>query len=264
MSLIRNGGFERGNTDFWEVIQGCTLDISNISPLYGTYCGKLTANGSASPIVMSKDYIEVKPYQIVDAIIYMKSATTIQGYVVIYAYDADYSSIDSQMGNWVSNDGTYKTVSGQFIVPQGAAYIRFGLHLHNPTNGDVFYLDGAELDIIDNDSAISGVVELLPMDAYTSSGSTYYNARSMMQFSKYYAELYVDYVSGTSPTLDVEVKGVNIQGYGVSLGTFSTVTAATEERIDLPQCLGNQMYIIYTIGGTDPEFDFCVSVVGKR
>ena len=264
MSLIRNGGFERGNTDFWEVLNNATFEVSTVSPLQGTYCGKITSPGSTYPVVLCADYIDVKPYQILDGILYCKSATTRQVQTIAYYYDVDYSLISTETGQLVSNDGTYKLISGQFRVPAGCAYARFGIKIRTTYSGEIFYLDGAGLEIIGSESALSGVIELLPYDTYTASGSTYYDAKSMMQFSSYYAGLNCYSVSGTSPTLDVTVKEVDIFNIEVVIGSFTTVTAATEERIDLPRCLGRQVYLSYTIGGTDPSFDLGISLVGKR
>ena len=264
MSLIRNGGFERGNTDFWEVISGGTLEVSTISPLYGTYCGKFIANGTDDGVILSKDYIEVKPYQILDVLMYMKSGTTVSASIVLYKYDADYSLISKSWSDWVSNDGTFLELSTQVLIPKECTYIRIGIDFSVPANGDIFYLDGISANLIDDDSAITGGVVLLTHSNYTSSGSTDANKKSLMQFSSYYAELYCSSVSGSSPTLDVEVKGYNYEGYNISLGSFTTVTSPTEERIDLPHCLGKQMYLVYTIGGTDPSFWVGVAVVGKR
>ena len=264
MSLIRNGGFERGNTDFWEVITGGTLEVSTISPLYGSYCGKFVGDGSYNSVLLSKDYIDVKPYQILDGIIYMKSATSIQCYVIFYAYDADYSLITTQEGVWVTNDGTWKELTGQFTVPVGCAYVRFGINFHHTTSGDIFYLDGAGVEVMDIDSALSGSIVLRDVAEATASGNTWAQSKSITQFSTYFALLHVDYAGGTSPTLDIDVKESTPLGNGVLLASFAQATASGDQAIDLPYCWGNGLYIDYTIGGTSPDFYFGVAVVGKR
>ena len=261
---MRNGGFERGNTDFWDVIGGGSLEVTTVSPLHGTYCGKFTADGTADGVILSSDYIDVKPYQIVDGILYMKSGTTDKGYLDFYAYDADYSLIGIQTGSWVTNDGSYLMLTDQYAVPVGCAYVRFGIQIHSPTNGDVIYLDGGGVEIIDSGSAMSGMLELLPAGSYTVSDNTWERARSMMQFSTYYADLHCTYVGGTSPTLDVDVIESLASGGVITVGSFTTVTGTTAERIVLSNCLGKKMYLVYTIGGTNPEFDFEVAAVGKR
>ena len=264
MSLIRNGGFERGNTDFWEVISGGTLEVSTISPLYGSYCGKFTADGSGDGIILSSDYIDVKPYQIIDGILYIKSATTIQARLIAYFYDADYSYINNQLGSYVTNDGTYLELEYQFRVPNGASYVRFGIIILSPVSGDIFYLDGTDLEIITDTEAITGLVELLPFAEYTTSGGTYNNAKSMMQFNTYFGELSCNDSDGGDSTLDVDVKVVNWLGQSLTLASFTTVTGTGDWRIDLPYCMGKQLYIIYTITGSTPYYDFGVAVVGKR
>ena len=264
MSLIRNGGFERGTTDFWEVESGGTLEVDDSNQKYGNYCGKFTVNTLGYPVVLSSDYIDVKPYQIVDTIMYLKSAASYACRSLVHYYDADYSLIKTSYGNLISMNGSYIEFTGQFTVPVGAAYIRFGFYIMAPGIGDVFYIDSVGLEIIDAQSSLSGIVELLPYDYYTTSADTFSSAKSIEQFSIYFVELYCSGAYGTSPTLDVVVKEVNWQGQKCHLADFSTVTTAGDYRIDLPYALGNQMYIEYTIGGTDPEFDFGVAVIGKR
>ena len=264
MSLIRNGGFERGNTDFWEVESGGSLEISNISPLYGTYCGKFTANTTSDPVVLSSDYIDVKPYQIVDMVLYLKSAASKSCILTMHYYDADYTLIGTDYGNWTAMDGTWVLLNNQFYIPSGTAYIRVGFTIHSPDVNDIFYIDGAGLEIISDTGSFSGIVELLPFESYTASGGTYSSAKTIQQYTTYFAELYCNFVSGTSPTLDVEVKEINWKGQSCHIADFSTVTTDGDYRIDLPHCWGNEMYVVYTIGGTDPEFDFGVVVIGKR
>ena len=264
MSLIRNGGFERGNTDFWELVSGGSLEISNISPLYGTYCGKFTGDGSYNSVLLSKDYIDVKPYQIVDGVIYVKSASALSTYVIFYAYDSDYSLITTEAGVWVSHDGTWKKLTRQFVVPEGCAYVRFGVDFHHATSSDIFYVDGAGVEVFDTDSGMSGAIVLQEVIECTSSGNTWVNSRYMTQYTTYWGILYVDYVSGTSPTLDVDIRETSPLGNSSLVASFAQMTAQGEQKIDLPQCWGNGLYIDYTIGGTNPDFYFGVAVVGKR
>ena len=264
MSLIRNGGFERGNTDFWELISGGSLEISNISPLYGTYCGKFVSSGDMDEIILSKDYVEVSPYEIYNLIGYCKSASVRAVYPIFYLYDGDYSFIERIDGNVRWMDGTYQMMNSQLIVPVNTAYIRIGYRIHTSSSGEIFYFDATNLNRVSIENSISGVLMLLPESNITATGNTWDNKQDMKQFSVYYAELMCLAVSGTTPTLDVTVYESDESGNEIELGSFTQVTSATEERIDLPHTSGNGMYLRYTVGGTDPAFDVSVMVVGKR
>ena len=264
MSLIRNGGFERGNTDFWSVETDGTLEIDSVNQKYGVYCGKFTSGGSINEVVLSADYIKVTPYQLINGVLWIKSATTKSVYLMIYAYDADYSYIEAIEPGVKVMDGTYLLLNNQFQIPANCAYIRFGFRIFNSSSGEIFYLDGGILNILDMDSAVNGVIELLRKQNYTASGNTSLDTKDMRQFSTYFAQLVCVNVAGSSPTLDVEVKEKDAFGQPISLASFTQVTAASNERIDLPHCQGNQMYIEYTITGSGAEFDFGVAVVGKR
>lgn len=264
MNLIRNGGFERGTTDFWNVESNGTLEVDSVNQKYGTYCGKFISGGVHAEDIISKDYISVTPYQIIDAAIWIKSPTTITTRIVLYLYDADYSYIEELIGVSRDMDGSYLMLNSQFIIPETCAYIRFGCQIIYSNGGDVFYLDGASLNILLPDSCESGVVELLPMDTYIDSGWTYYQRKDMKQFSSYYAQLNCIMVVGTSPTMDVQVHEQDAFDQDIVIGTFTRVTEMSNERIDLPHTQGKQMYMTFTISGTDPEFTFGVAVIGKR
>ena len=263
MSLIRNGGFERGTTDFWHVETDGTLDISTSSPKYGTYCGKFISGGNTDELILSDDYVEVTPYQIVSGVLWIKSVTARDTYLMIYAYDVDYSYIETFYGNLKSMNGSYLMLNNQFTVPVNCAYIRFGCRINRSSVNEEFYLDGGMLNIITRDSVTNGVIELLPLTYYNTTGGTYSNAKDMKQFSTYYAELQCVYVDDPSSTLDVDVYEIDAFGESILLASFPQVTEASEQRIDLPHCQGNQMFLMYTIAGTTPSFEFGVAVIGK-
>ena len=76
------------------------------------------------------------------------------------------------------------------------------------------------------------------------------------------AELEVTAASGTSPTLDVKVVGVDGEKT-VELGKFAQQTAAGSGRIAVPLPYP-QARAEWTIGGTTPSFTFSVKIVAAR
>ena len=263
MSLIRNGGFERGNTDFWSAKENCTLEINDTDQKYGLYCGKITSAGNALLLVQSDDYIAVSPYQIINTLLWIKSSAARDVYLCLYTYDSDYSYIDRIESSLKTMDGNYQMFHAQFSLPENVSYVRFGLRINLSNSGEIFYIDGAGVDILQPETGMSGIATLLASDMYTGSGNTVGDKKSMIQYSTYYGQLICTDAFGTSETLDVTVYELNEDHYEVELASFPQVTTTGSYLIDLPHCEGREMYIRYTFGGTDPMFAFSVRVIGK-
>ena len=263
MSLIRNGGFERGNIDFWEVISGGTLEINDTDQKYGGYCGKFTYDGTDVGIILNKDYIAVSSYDLIDILFWIKSPSTYSAQAIVYCYDSDYSYIKQLTGYPRGMDGTYKEIGTQIPLMRGISYIRIGVYISMSTTGDIFYIDGYTSDIIKRDNCISGYIDLLAQGDRTVTGNTTLDKKDLQMYNTFFADLNVTYVGGTSPTLDVTVYEYDSTGHEILVGTFTQATAITRERIALSNCTGRTLYVKYLIGGTTPEFVFQVSVAGK-
>ena len=264
MSLIRNGGFERGNTDFWEVMSGGTLEISSVSPLYGSYCGKFISSGDTLEDIISSDYISVISHQILDTIGYMKSTASRKVYPLIYLYDADYSFIEvyQSFGKWL--DASYSEFHNQFEVPVGCAYIRFGYRIYSSASGEVSYLDAVMADLLSSESGMSGSECLIDYQILAASGDTSADKRDMQQFSGYFAQLSCTYAGGTSPTLDMTICEVNGEETELEIASFPQITATGTYLLELPNMLGKGIYCKYAVGGTSPQLQVTLNVIGKR
>ena len=263
MSLIRNGGFERGTTEFWTVETDGTLEIDSVNQKYGAYCGKFTGGATPTQYIINKDYIEVNPFDLVSLFTWVKSATTRGVYPCLYTYDADYSHIGYLSGLGREMDGSYLNINTQIPVLEGIEYVRAGYRI--PTALDeIFYLDGYSANILNADKILFGYVMLGEFSGVTVSGNTANDKKDMQMYQTYEADLIVSLVSGTTPTLDVVIYEMNQHGDKQVVGTFTQATGATQERITLTHCTGRQLYIEYTIGGTDtPTFYYHVYVAGK-
>ena len=263
MSLIRNGGFERGTTDFWSVELGGTLDIDSVNQKYGTYCGKFTSSGGGADII-NNDYIEVSPYDLISLLVWVKNADARKLQPIIYCYDSDYSFIKIVVGYSRIMDGTYMELNTQIPVMQGVSFIRAGLRVDVCATNELFYIDGYSCSIINRDNCISGYTLLLEPGVRYASGDTSEDKKDLQMYNSFEAELNVIFAGGTSPTIDVSVyELLGINDNEILVGTFAQVNDRSIERITLTHCTGRQLYIKYTMGGTNPEFEFGVGLTGK-
>lgn len=71
-------------------------------------------------------------------------------------------------------------------------------------------------------------------------------------------------VSGTSPTLDVEIQTRGADGVWHKVKSFAQKTAAGQERITLDGPVGGEVRARAVIAGTSPSFTFSVALVGHQ
>ena len=263
MSLIRNGGFERGNTDFWTVETDGTLEINDTDQKYGNYCGKYTVGSDVDPAVLNSDYIEVDPFDLINLLGWIKSSSVTGVWIAIYTYDADYSYIGTIKGMGRDMDGTYININTQIMIPEGVKYIRAG-YMPQSGSGNILYFDGFSVNILNADKIITGYVNLIDIHNASGTADTLSDRKDLQMYKTFEADLIVSWAGGTSPTLDVTIyektSGIPPQ----IVGTFTQATGVTNERITLTHCTGKELYIGYVVGGTDtPKFDFTVDVLGK-
>jgi len=263
MSLVRNGGFERGDTHFWTSEVTGALEINDTDQKYGAYCGKYISGGDASEFIMNNDYVKVSPHDLTEIMVWVKSTAAREVIPCIYLYDSDYSYLGYSQGFSRVMTSAYMSCNSQIHVGEGVSYIRAGLRIYGSCVDEIFYIDGFIFDIIKPESCVSGELTLAVLDSKTVSGNTRLDRRDVKQYKTIEAELYVNTANGTSPTLDVEVYETGIGGYKYLVGTFSQATGVGSERITLTHLTGNQLHLEYTIGGTSPLFYAWVYLMGK-
>jgi len=263
MNLIRNGGFELGNTDFWSVEGNATLEVVPTSDMSGNYMLKVTAGSLSDVYVIHDDYLPVQAGSIVNVSGLFKSASNLDISPYLYFYDSDYSYIGKSYQVYKEMDGNVQSISSDIYVPNRTAYVRVAFKIWSPYSGDILYADSINANMLGQSQGLYRLEEVFNESGVTSSGSTSSDKRDMKACSEFYADMKVTSSSGSSPTLDVEVWERSPTYKDFKVGTFTTATGITEERIKLSNCTGSQLFIKYTIGGTNPSFSFKVYIIGK-
>ena len=251
---LRNGGFERGSIDFWQKEYGDGyISIDDSNPKYGSYAGSCirgSSSGGSSIVVMNTDYIEVLPYNLVELSVWAKSNSGHNPYLFLcmYMYDSDYSYIGSKSDGGITLNTNYQQTKAHIQVDSGVKYIRVGINISANFNlGSIVYFDGYAYNIVGSDSCIIHSKQLY-YDTVTYSGET--DTASFVQFSKYYADLVVVSLTGSSPTFDVSIYEKTLGNDPILVGSFTQVTASlTNERISLPLAIGYNMYAKWIITG---------------
>jgi len=105
---------------------------------------------------------------------------------------------------------------------------------------------------------------LVPKATRTSSGDTSASEFDVHNYDRAVFFLNVSAVSGTNPTLDVEIQTLDpASGEYFTLVTFTQATGVTKEMKKVTDGLGRRLRVVWTIGGTNPSFTFSVGAVFK-
>jgi len=263
--LIRNGSFERGNFDFWEVVEGIANIDSGVKKR-GNYSAKLMAGALGYVSLRNKDYIEINPYNVYKYTGWFKNATLSKMKVSSIFYDCDRNYISGADILLWEKSGVYDWTfsEGWLVVPVEASYLRLYM-IGQGTQNTYGYIDSLSLQEIDLNKIAIYTKELLKKENFTSTGTFY----SDMYFSGIwkYGEFYlnVSSLSGTSPTLDV-----TIQAYDSStqlwkdIVVFEQATGAGSQLKVATAGLGWKIRVKYKTGGTITDCDFVVGAVFKR
>lgn len=264
MSLIRNGGFEIGNLDFWEMETPGVLTQDDTDMNRGAGCAKLVSSGAGTEYMINRDYVKVAPFEMLILSGWVKSVH--EEYFRLYAveYDEDLNIIDSHLVAFKYTAVGYTQLTGEHIIGSEASYMRLQMAIQGSDADEVFFMDDASVSRFDPSGTSYKSERIADIDDATATDGTANDKRSMKGYDTYYADIRTSDVSGTNPTCDVVVYDYNDQAHGVVVGTFAQKTGTEYERIALTSVTGSGFYIVYTIGGTTPSFDILVDIIGKR
>jgi len=264
--LIRNGGFERGNSDFWMAYAGI-LEVQPAVKRYGSYAAKVTAGADDMANIGIKDYIEVSENELYKLTGMFKNANA-GGSILFYyfGYDSDHKAVGSFGLLTKSGVFDWSQLINRFTIPNHISYISPNCHTLLIDEGQFFYIDSVSLQRIDVEKLATLPEELIEVKNLTTK-NTYYGAEFFMGVWKQ-AEynLYCSSLTGTSPTLDVTIQGYdpNTEQWKDVL-VFQRLTTAGSEFKTVLSGLGWKQRVKYVLGGTTvTDCDFKVGVVYKR
>lgn len=265
MNLIRNGGFERGDTNFWEEVINASLEAQTDEVMYGVYAGKITAATAGNCRVRVTDYIPVTPFtSLLLNMAYMSPDMTSND-ITIERYDADGVYIDEFDLNSTNFTASWFEYHRYVHIPSGTYYIRVLITGSSTGIGDVFYIDSFGLSVINPENQIRQGVRLCDLTELTASGNTMTDRQEIMGFSEYYGDLRIMAWSGTNPTGDITIVDRSPNGVERVIGTFAQVIAAyTDQLIVLTAKPFNPVYVKYVIGGTLTDGDIRIDLYGAR
>jgi len=263
--LIRNGGFERNNTDFWESLSG-VLEVQTDEKKFGTYAGKVTCEAAGAGVTVVKDYIEVSEGELFKSSVQLKNtAAAATLYHMYQTFDSDLG----YMGDYIINSKAGAFAWFEFIqwftIIKGISYIRPFVRPLLGAPDDIFYIDSMSLQRIDTEKLGVRDVSLLKLTNICADATAYSQEffTGIWKHAEYH--LYCTSLTGTTPTLNV-----TIQGYDPSTEqwkdvlVFQELDDAGSEFKTLLSGLGWKQRAKYVTAGTVTDCDFTLGVVYKR
>jgi len=262
MNLIRDGGFARGDTKFWEHTGSGTFSIDGSEAKYGTYCGKMVVPAVEYGFLRAKDYIDIKFGQVLYLNYHIKAELQTYYATVFYEYDGDLNLINTTIIERGYVTTSYLYVEDVLLVLPASEYVRVAVRITDEEAETTAYIDSFMCIIMETGDAYACNRELCDLKLLTSSGDTSGTPIRLVGFAEYYAVIDCTRVDGTTPTLDVDIIELDVYDNERVLGSFTQLSAVGDERISLLSPTGGDIYVKYTEGGTWTQCEFKVSLAG--
>lgn len=275
--LIRNGGFERGDTEFWEFEDVASIEALAVAKKYGSYGCKIISDGHPVGYLHCKDFIAVKYGIIYNVNFWIKNSLnkTVHLYVREYDSDKEYIGAVSILSTSVST--TFKFLSDFYIGRSGVSYFTISVRQVNFSINDYSYVDSISLSKIDLYNVGVIIEELISIENETIKHTVYGTEFfcGIWKEAEYFFDLTSFTETGGASAVTIDVK---IQTYDPKTAKWrdamvfqqkscpASGSVTTQEYKRLASNLGWKQRVVYTTAGagTIGDCDFKVGVVYKR
>ena len=274
--LLRNGGFERGDLQFWEMTDGI-MEIATDQKKTGTYSVKITTDITNHAYLYNKDFIKVDALSIYFLSVWIRKHDPSSFHVYIEFSDAAFEDF-----KWIEIKGTEVTdtwinFKGHAATPEGSVYAQIWIMNSGFGVGDYSHIDAVSFQEIDVDKAAASPKELITVlnetTKHTVLGSEFFTG--IWKEAEYFYDLtsFTETLGANPVTIDVK-----IESYDPETDTWrdamvfqqkscpASGSVTTQEYKRLVGGLGWKQRVSYTTAGagTIGDCDFKVGVVYKR
>ena len=275
--LIRNGGFERGDTEFWESEDVLSIEALAAAKKYGIYGCKVISDGSVSGKLQIKDFIPISYKELLNLSLWIKNSTIHNIIIRINEYDCDkqymgYLDIISKTVGTV-----FDFLNDIYLCRIGVSYIKISIIQDSFSLNNYSYIDSVLLKAINIFDLFADSEELINITnetiKHTVNGPEYFTG--IWTEAEYFFDLtsFTETVGANPVTIDVK-----IESYDPETDTWrdamvfqqkscpASGSVTTQEYKRLVGGLGWKQRVVYTTAGagTIGDCDFKVGVVYKR
>ena len=262
-NLIRNGGFERGDTQFWTCPLAKSFEAVDVDVHRGTYAGKVVINNGVYPSLYITDYLELSVGEIGVFEMFLKANVEFGVHFYMKHYDEDLNEVTYfRVEPFNLTTAAYTKYLWAFTGIEGATYVMPVIYINNPTEDNYMLIDNVSFFKMDPKTLVAREHELY-YKSNISAAATYYGESFFSGgFTQAEFRLEVDICSGTSETLDVTIESKGIYDeFWHTIATFAQVTAADNiQLLAVTAALGTVLRAKLVVGGSPTTID--VRVVG--
>lgn len=268
-NLIRNGGFERGNLNFWTAYDEQNFYVQNVNVHKGTWAGDVVCNGSDKAFIMPNDYIELVEGEMAYFELYAKVNAAMQAVIKMVYYDEGLNEV-AEVEYPAETMST--SVFTQILIPvsgiHGARYVRPKIQAGLITFGRTLTIDNVLMYKFSPNEVMAMDIFMYEGIGLTGEGSFYSEWFLAGFFREVTLSLLVSSCAGAPSVLDVTLQSrlsMGTYGYDTPIATFETVSAApTFQQIVLNEGLGSKVRIRGFVTGIATDVTYRVSGHFKR
>lgn len=275
--LLRNGGFERGNIDFWEIEDITSLEALAAAKKHGVYGGKAISSGESYGRIKSKDFIPVEENGLYVFSCWLKNSHVKSILVYIWQFDSDLNGIGAVTLKILSVGTDFVQYKDYFVALSGVSYVKVYIVQVNFADTNYTYIDSVSLKEIDLSKVSVLAEELISTDDAAvktdEKGEEFFTG--LWKHAEYF--LSVSKLTATGGNGDAQLN-VKIETYdpATELWRDAMVFQEVDETVadptlhtqykSLDSNLGWKQRVSYTTvkDATSMECDFKVGVVYKR
>jgi len=266
-NLIRNGGFERGTIDFWTAGDEKSFGVVGTPVYKGSYAGKLVADGSHNPSIVTNDFFLVTPGEHMYFEAFLRGSHTMDCELRLLYYDEALSLIDETVYQSVE---IYSTGYTRMVWPvsgiEGAMYVRVKLLMGEMTVDRYMLVDNVLMYRQDPTEITAFEDVIYPLTTHSSAGTYYSEYVLTGAFREAAFILKAATCAGTNETLDVTIESHSFYAsIKHDIATFAQITAVGDPQVLVVTAgLGVKVRMKAVIGGTPTSVSFFVVGVFKR
>lgn len=266
-NLLRNGGFERGDTEFWADAFAASFEASEVQKYKGTYSGKLTAGVIDYPWIENNDYIAIGEGEafVFEGHCYPSNVYTLTPRIAYYDEGLVWLETRTYLPQLLGITQWTKFMDVVTGVP-GAEYMLVRLIHNYQGNGTYTYYDNLSLKKIDPRTMVGTSIDIFE-DQYMEGPYEWIDPH--IASIGYHEGLFI--LSVSAKDNDTGTLNAVIQTYDRwdnewhDIATFNEVTTVLGQQVLVVTAgLGEIIRAKITTAGTEPGFTAGIAAILKR
>ncbi len=266
-NLIRNGGFERGDTSFWTAAGVSAFEVVG-SPTYkGDYAGKATRGALGWATVFPNDYIPISLGEELFYQAYVRVSHSGNCMLTARYYDEGLVDVGSSL---IATEYVLDNVWKEFLtaIPgkDNAMYVRPELQYSDATTGRYILIDNVQAYKLNPQNVIAHNQMLYAITNLTTGGTLYGDWFVSAAFTQAEFDLNITTFTGGSPLLKVTIESeLRYGGARNTIATFNDVTSdSDDQKLVITAALGMKLRVKAVASGAVTSISYSVDAMFKR